>query len=846
MIIIVRTSLSPSFICSLRSLRVECIVIDVLLLGKTVRVCNFYRSPNSSPNHLLELLTRNKNIFEHEQIILLGDFNMPDVDWVNLTSTNDEYSAFVRYSSEKHLTQKVLLPTRGNNILDLLFTRDVDISGLSLVPPFSRSDHKGIAFALGGSVPESKIERCRNYAQADWDLINAEVFNVDWTYLLNSVNTSDAYNVFVEIIQDILTRNVPMNRNDPRTIYPLFLRRLYHQSRWAQSNCPSSRYAREKVEQYRTALRAYEIQREKRLVNNSNFKDYYKIFRDRLNPSVDTLPSLNVNNSVISSPRAKAEALSEFFSSVYSEPYIGPLANTPFQDGAFEIPNITVEMVIRAIKDTKNKVNTSPDGIPNVVYKKCIDSIAYPLAIIMQNSLVTGMVPEFWKKAIVKPVFKKGDKSSLDNYRPVSLTCSSSKIMEKVVIKHMVEYLESNRLLSPSQAGFREKRSTSSQMCETVARLNMLLRDERTVDSVFFDFRKAFDSIDHRLLAHKLKTFGFGRGITLWISNFLNDRNQKVKVDESFSSSSQVLSGVPQGSCIGPLLFILYINDIVREIPSTVFTGIYADDLKLFARRKHRQSLQDAINLVSEWSATWNMSFAVKKCTVMQYGKSDASSNYSLNGIILNKSETVRDLGILMCPNLLFDKHVKNIIQKAESRVNNIMRCFKCTEIQFLTKAFSTYVLPLLESASEVWNPTTSGLRNELEKVQRTFTRRVFHRAHLQEIPYPERLIFLGLENLEYRRSVRDLTFLFKAVHNLVSFDVSTCFTRSPLGRNLRNSHNLRLETPFVITAARRSTFSSRMIPLWNKLSFETVNSESLESFKSKIKKLPHSIFRET
>ena len=130
MIILVRTALSPSFICSLRSLRVECIVIDVLLLGKTVRVCNFYRSPNSSPNHLLELLTRNKNIFEHEQIILLGDFNMPDVDWVNLTSTNDEYSAFVRYSSEKHLTQKVLLPTRGNNILDLLFTRDVDISGL--------------------------------------------------------------------------------------------------------------------------------------------------------------------------------------------------------------------------------------------------------------------------------------------------------------------------------------------------------------------------------------------------------------------------------------------------------------------------------------------------------------------------------------------------------------------------------------------------------------------------------------------------------------------------------------------------------------------------------------------
>jgi len=380
-------------------------------------------------------------------------------------------------------------------------------------------------------------------------------------------------------------------------------------------------------------------------------------------------------------------------------------------------------------------------------------------------------------------------------------------------------------------------------MCETVARLNMLLRDERTVDSVFFDFRKAFDSIDHRLLIHKLKMFGFGRGLILWIANFLKDRTQKVKVEGSFSPSSRVLSGVSQGSCIGPLLFILYINDIVQEVNPAVFTGIYADDLKLFASRKESKNLQDAIDLVSDWSAKWNMSFAVQKCTVMQYGISDLSSNYSLNGTILSRSETVRDLGIQMSPNLLFDKHVKSIILKAESRVNNIMRCFKCTEIQFLTKAFSTYVLPLLENATEVWSPTTSGLQNNLEKVQRTFTRRVFHRAQMQETNYSERLAFLGLESLTYRRSVRDLVFLFKAVHGLVSFDISTSFTRSPLGRNLRNSHTLRLDLPFVITSAKRSTFSSRAIPIWNKLSFETVNSESLESFKSKIKKLPHSMF---
>lgn len=329
-----------------------------------------------------------------------------------------------------------------------------------------------------------------------------------------------------------------------------------------------------------------------------------------------------------------------------------------------------------------------------------------------------------------------------------------------------------------------------------------------------------------------------------WISNFLRERTVKVQVDGSFSSPSNVISGVPQGSCIGPLLFIIFINDIVQNIPKDVFAGIYADDLKMYARHQDSAKLQNAIDMVYDWSVSWNMRFAEKKCSVMQYGNSKNTINFYLNGVLLNKVDTMRDLGILMRPNLLFDKHIENLVLKAESRVNNILRCFKCTDISFLLKAFTTFVLPLLESDSEVWNPISPGLINALEKVQRNYTRRLFMRARLPETSYKDRLEFLGLESLERRRSLRDICFLFKVFHELTIIDVSTSFTRAPLTLNLRNNHTSRLALPFQITEKKRSTFSSRAIPVWNKLDSDIVSSESLEIFKKKVKTLPNIYFQ--
>jgi len=232
------------------------------------------------------------------------------------------------------------------------------------------------------------------------------------------------------------------------------------------------------------------------------------------------------------------------------------------------------------------------------------------------------------------------------------------------------------------------------------------------------------------------------------------------------------------------------------------------------------------------------MQFSIKKCVHVRYGLHSNHSNYFLNEQLLKADDMVRDLGVLMNSKFSFDAHIRKMIANANSRINNILRCFKCTDINFLRKAFTVYVRPLLESATEVWNPTQCGLIDEIERVQRRYTRRIFERANIPLSSYSERLVFLGMESLQYRRSIRDITFVFKSVNGLVRFDTSFSYKHAPLTRQLRNSHGQRLSLAFDITASKRSTFVSRTVGIWNKLPISVIDSLNVDSFQKKLKSL--------
>ena len=251
-----------------------------------------------------------------------------------------------------------------------------------------------------------------------------------------------------------------------------------------------------------------------------------------------------------------------------------------------------------------------PDQIHPRVLKQLATAVAPIFTVIFNKSLHSGEVPEDWRKANVAPIFKKGERYNAENYRPISLTCIASKIMEHIVTKHIMKHLECNNILYMLQHGFRAKRSTEAQLLTFVQDQNKNLRDNKQTDVIVMDFAKAFDKVPHKKLIHKLREYGINSSINQWIESFLHQRQQRVVCEGEMSSWAPVTSGVPQGSVIGPILFLVYINDLPAKLQSKV--RLFADDTIVYMAVTNETDaaiLQKDLKLLKEWENRSQMSF---------------------------------------------------------------------------------------------------------------------------------------------------------------------------------------------------------------------------------------------
>ena len=244
--------------------------------------------------------------------------------------------------------------------------------------------------------------------------------------------------------------------------------------------------------------------------------------------------------------------------------------------------------------------------------------LAPAISLLFQASLDQGVVPEIWKKAFVSPIFKKGDKAAAANYRPISLTCILCKTLEHIIHSKVMKQLDHNNILVDSQHGFRRKRSCKSQLIRTINDISERMNDKTQTDAILLDFSKTFDKVPRKRLLLKLDHYSV-RGKTLaWVDAFLSNRSQSVVVDRVSSNSAPVLSGVPQGSVLGPLLFLVYINDVPKCVSSD--TGLFANNTLL-----HRPvpspddpvALQSDLTSLEEWEEKWNMDLNPSKCEVL-------------------------------------------------------------------------------------------------------------------------------------------------------------------------------------------------------------------------------------
>ena len=437
---------------------------------------------------------------------------------------------------------------------------------------------------------------------------------------------------------------------------------------------------------------------------------------------------------------------------------------------------------------------------------------------LFQKSLSTGTIPSDWSKANVTPLFKKGDKSNSANYRPISLTCILCKLMEHIIASNITKHFQVNNILFHLQHGFRSKRSCETQLIGLVEDPARKIIQGHQIDLILLDFSKAFDKVNHLKLLYKLHQHGIQDTTLQWVKSFLIGRRQSVLVNGDTSDEVPVTSGVPQGSVLGPLLFLLYINDLPENIVSQV--RLFADDTAVYLTvnsSTQQQTLQEDLNRLQKWEHAWDMEFNPSKCTVLciTRSKHPFKSTYKLHGQTLETVSDAKYLGVNISSDLNWNKHVQNVTTSASKTLNFIKRNIPTKQQNIREFAYKTLVRPQLEYCSSVWSPHTQSNIHKIEMVQRRAARWVTHDySHYSSVT--EMLNLLKWRSLENRRSDARILIFYKIIHGLVAVPMPPYICKpSRLTRHMHPLSYRQIQTPCNYY---KFSFYPASIILWNSL----------------------------
>ena len=337
------------------------------------------------------------------------------------------------------------------------------------------------------------------------------------------------------------------------------------------------------------------------------------------------------------------------------------------------------------------------------------------------KSLNPNKSPDEWKHATVTAIFKKGDKRKPNNYRPVSLTCIICKIIESIIRDKIMDHMKNNNLFSNKQFGFLDGRSTVLQLLVVLDKWTKIIDEGGTIDCVYFDFKKAFDKVPHQRLIYKAEQYGIKGEIINWIKSFLNSRTQQVVINGESSESKDVTSGIPQGSVLGPLLFVIFINDLPDQVKSDMFS--FADDTKLFRRistKLDEEILQKDINEMLKWADKWQLEFHPDKCVKMSINNKESDNRtYNMHDITLMNVKQEKDIGVIVDDQLKFEEHMYEKIKKANNMMGLIRRSFIHLDEEMFLNLYKALVRPHLEYANVIWHPTKIKDITTIENVQR-------------------------------------------------------------------------------------------------------------------------------
>ena len=856
-------------------------------------VATIYRPPDSDPLSFSSLLSclqqKIDKISDNRRmpdLYILGDFNFPEIDWKmpsSSSSLSTSASELFDFMDKNQLSQTVTKPTRGNNTLDLIFTNVSRYIAEVSASPTILSDHSLVKALLGfdmlGIAPAAPCEsrnphsfRAADYHNADYDAMNAAFQDVDWEdmWVLCDRDSTQYLELMKLIILQITLIFSPVNegpstahsqpkKNSAVTVMKRKRRKLNARIRALQEKNPQSLILPKLIQEVN--LLVYNIQAG--ILQNLNRKEekavetirsnpkYFFSYAKRFQKTKSSIPLLrNSSNQLTSDPLHKAEILQAQYQKVFSDPAKADMSSCLESVGlpqglksSFLDFRFSREDIVSALKELDPFSACPDDDVPARILTSCRDELSAPLYILWYDSLTNGFIPQELKSQFITPVYKKDDRIDAANYRPVSLTSHLIKTFERIIRNKLVDYLEGANLISSSQHGFRKKRSCLTQLLSHIEYIYSCLNGNDEVDVIYLDYSKAFDKVDHLVLLEKLKRYGIGGNILRWIEQFLTNRTQTVQVEGTSSSPQPVVSGVPQGTVLGPVLFLLYINDLLPTLNHC--EGLcFADDTKLISRVLGAEStsrIQEDLCRVIEWSTANNMELHEDKFQLLSY---PLNSSYMLRqlpfypeniqyktpkGYVIEVTDTAKDLGVLVSSDRSWSPQIDQTAQAARKMASWVLSAFRDRSPFVMLTLYKSMVRSKLEYCCPVWNPTKISDIQKLENIQRCFIRKI---AGLRDMSYWDRLKKLKIMSLQRRRERYCIIQVWKILNDHAPNDVKMQFNRHPRRGIKALIPQINTKAQLSVRSDYDSSFGVRAAQLWNILPANISQLETLESFK--------------
>lgn len=738
-------------------------------------------------------------------IVIGGDFNIPHASWPSGSATPgvspDERNILdlvSDLSSQHFLTQISNEAThRGGNILDLLLTNCPDhflscevtptapISSHHMVQ-FSTLLHTGTSVSYQEKSPTSAFDQVNIFSEdVNWPAIQASLEDVDWTGEFRNHSTTEILHVLTSKCEALALEHAPtkIKRKSkysriPRHRRILMRKRTRIRKSFHACSSPIRRSSilvklTEIEKKLQESYQSQEQHDETMAVNNikNNSKFFFTYARKKAKLSVPVGPLKDSTGNLVNSPMEIANILSNQYEGAFSKPAQIDLDFNHIPDNMIQDIEFTEQDIIDAIDEVPSNSAPGPDRFPAMFLKKCKHELAKPLHLLWRKSLDTGNIPDVFKFSNIIPIHKGGCRSTAKNYRPVALTSHLVKIFEKVIRSKLVSHIEGHGLMNPNQHGFRAGRSCVSQLLQHYDQITQWLEDGQNVDVIYLDFSKAFDKLDIMITLQKLYNLGIAGKLYDWIEQFLTNRRQCVLVSGAVSDQVHVSSGVPQGSVLGPLMFLILLGDIDANVAHSHVSS-FADDTRVFTGIKNvedSQQLQEDLNKIYDWAKRNNAEFNSTKFESLRYGNNEIlkqSTSYTAsNDETIEASAHVRDLGVQMSPEANFSQHISDISISASLKCAWILRVFKTRDRVALVTLWKSLVAPVLEYCCQLWNPSAAGLIQKLEAVQHSYLSKI---AGVQSFDYWQQLSVLKMPSLQRRRERYVCIYVWKMLEGLV------------------------------------------------------------------------------